>query len=41
MEKAELGCRGILDTPISEEELEATVNKGTCNKSPGRQDIWL
>jgi len=40
MEKAGLGCRDTLDIPISEEELEATVNTETCNKSPGREDIW-
>jgi len=36
-----LGCRDILDTPLTEEELQAAVNKGACNKVPGREDICL
>jgi hypothetical protein len=36
-----LGCRDILDTPITEEELKAAISKGACNKDLGRDDICL
>ena len=36
-----LDWRDFLDTPINEEQLKGAVNKGTCNKAPGRDGICL
>jgi hypothetical protein len=36
-----VGCKDFLDTPITEEELKVAVSKGACNKTPGRDDIYL
>ena len=35
------GWTDFLDTPITEEELKAAVNNGTCNKAPERDGIYL
>jgi hypothetical protein len=33
--------RDYLDMPITEEELQAAVRNGACNKAPGRDSICL
>jgi hypothetical protein len=36
-----LGWRDFLSTPITGEELKATVREGACNKAPGGDDMRL
>jgi hypothetical protein len=35
-----LDWRDFLDTAISEEQLKAAVNKGTCNKAPRKYGVY-
>ena len=36
-----LGWRDFLDTPITEEELQAALSKGPCNNVPGKYGICV